>query len=570
MSNVYLSKDMFAPAAESSLRHLLDRVHSLRDGGMLVSYGKNSINLGTIVQHPLYATSQEESENYARFVIQAYKHAQYILDNPDKFLPIVNNKAEKVVIKHAGIQSEWKKNSLGWIRFKPEAVDKLLEGKFTQLDRSLNGNYNANPSKTLWVSTTNRFSQEYLGDSNTPLLMRTLWLSRLTALKRVLRYTEVYLVDGIDKRLPALYVPSQTVSLSEIVTFREIATLLSTQSKLSRDEFAVLRQEVLNVQTLQTKRADEERRAMSAKNFEKFWDKMKTAKRAVKQPLAQALEDWNTIPLLATNTTSSRTWGIEVETVRAQETHTPRGWRSVYDGSLPDSSGCNCGCDDCYEAECCGGDECEVDGESTEFVSPVLRHFNSSGLLSICNDLGADEYSSAPGVHVHVGADNLSVSDVSRLLFAYGVTSPLFESLYFRKERGYCKDTASQRVSYWLSASRKIARGDYSIDTISEVTSGQPGDRYYDVNLESINKHGTIEFRAMGPRYDYMHLVRWAWFCREMVNVSKLGLPQDVWTSCSTLADVIKVLRTYGSEASYADKSDYTEVTSNNLVLTEQ
>jgi hypothetical protein len=52
----------------------------------------------------------------------------------------------------------------------------------------------------------------------------------------------------------------------------------------------------------------------------------------------------------------------------------------------------------------------------------------------------------------------------------------------------------------------------------------------------------------MGAWYDYAHLVRWAWFAREMVNVSKLGIDQREWTSCRSITDVIKLLRKYGSE----------------------
>jgi hypothetical protein len=63
----------------------------------------------------------------------------------------------------------------------------------------------------------------------------------------------------------------------------------------------------------------------------------------------------------------------------------------------------------------------------------------------------------------------------------------------------------------------------------------------------------------MGPWYDYDYLVRWAWFVREMVNVSKLGIAQREWTACQTLDDVIALLRKYGTEMPsnqlFADKS---------------
>ena len=72
--------------------------------------------------------------------------------------------------------------------------------------------------------------------------------------------------------------------------------------------------------------------------------------------------------------------------------------------------------------------------------------------------------------------------------------------------------------------------------------SHQPDDRYRDINLQAFNQHGTIEFRLMGPKYDYAHLVRWAWLCRELVNISKLDLPDSMWR------DVLNIVYQYGSE----------------------
>jgi hypothetical protein len=81
-----------------------------------------------------------------------------------------------------------------------------------------------------------------------------------------------------------------------------------------------------------------------------------------------------------------------------------------------------------------------------------------------------------------------------------------------------------------------------------DICENQPASRYQDVNVHAIYKHGTVEFRSMGPYYNYDHLVRWAWFCRELVNVSKLGIEQREWTRCRSLTDAITLLRKYGTE----------------------
>jgi hypothetical protein len=74
------------------------------------------------------------------------------------------------------------------------------------------------------------------------------------------------------------------------------------------------------------------------------------------------------------------------------------------------------------------------------------------------------------------------------------------------------------------------------------------GDRYHSVNLQSLSSHTTIEFRAMGPVYEYEYLIRWAYFVREMVNVAKANVPVKRWTSVKTFADVIAIFAEYGKE----------------------
>jgi hypothetical protein len=78
----------------------------------------------------------------------------------------------------------------------------------------------------------------------------------------------------------------------------------------------------------------------------------------------------------------------------------------------------------------------------------------------------------------------------------------------------------------------------------------QPDDRYRDLNLQSVHAHGTIEFRAMGPVYDYKHLVRWAWLCRELVNISKLDVPDALWRNVTSMSDILNIVYEYGSETS--------------------
>jgi hypothetical protein len=295
--------------------------------------------------------------------------------------------------------------------------------------------------------------------------------------------------------------------------------------------------------------ADRERvaRQISRENFTKYWSSLKSAiGTAVDKD--EVHKSWATVPIQPKGTLSSRTWGIEIETVQAGHTSRPPGWDERGDGSLePIDDDCNCGCDDCDDMDNhCGYDDC---GSScAEFVSPILRYSNSDGLRSLCSDLEGLPVNTTPGIHVHVGGGDLSVTDVARLIRAYSVVSPFIVPLTERRVTNYCKDVSTNNLAHWLGAARSM-RKQMSSDLATDVLNYQPDDRYHDLNLQSLRQHGTVEFRVMGPVYNYHHLVRWAWFCREMVNVSRLDLPQTMWTAVRSMADVLAILTKYGSES---------------------
>jgi hypothetical protein len=301
------------------------------------------------------------------------------------------------------------------------------------------------------------------------------------------------------------------------------------------------------------------RRKISKENFTNYWSGMKQRIAENYVDKDEANSSFASIPLLPAGTESSRTWGIEIETVRADVVSRPKGWDRRYDGSLEPmyEDACDCECDDCceYDSHCGYGDCTDSEDTCAEYVSPVLSSFNSAGVASICDDLANTASNSTPGIHIHVGAGDLSVIDISRLCVAYSAVSPFVWQIVEREYTGYCKDITSDNLAFWLADARDVVKR-HGLLSASNTTSlmpryrqdYQPDDRYHDLNLKSLAAHGTVEFRAMGPVYKYDHLVRWAWFCREMVNVSKLDLPQSTWTSVKSMADVIRILRTYGSE----------------------
>lgn len=314
---------------------------------------------------------------------------------------------------------------------------------------------------------------------------------------------------------------------------------------VARQEFRFAREQYVQQQNMATVQADLQRQADSAERFERHWTAVKGQIEAVAVK-SEVDGSFHRLRMPSAGTGTSRTWGIEVESANANGVTRPRGWDRKYDGSLEGvnaGSDCECQCDSCYEygehGEC-SYDSCQ--SETAEFVSPILSSYHSRGLKSLCVDHEGRDTNDTPGIHVHVGASDLSTDDVSRLYRIYSLASPFLWMLTERNTRGYCKDTRAQTMTYWMSQKRK------GKSNIFDVASAQPFDRYHDVNTHSLNAHGTIEFRAMGPVYDYKHLVKWAWLMREFVNLSRNDAVLPLFSGVRSMEDVLRIVHEYGSE----------------------
>jgi hypothetical protein len=280
----------------------------------------------------------------------------------------------------------------------------------------------------------------------------------------------------------------------------------------------------------------------------------------VKGNLLIEADPFSHLTILPPKTLSSRRWGIEIEAVDINGVDTPKYWDLHGDGSLRSLSyegrydhddDCDvyvedpdCDCGECrLPCDCGFDDEGGYDETSTgEWNSPVLRSFHSRGLKYLCEQLEHRPTNSTPGIHVHVEADDLSPEQAARLSVIYSALEPLFDREYHRREREYCRSVDLPEIIKRFRESRRIKRAGGRSRDMSFNS------RYWTVNLAALNQHGTVEFRAMGPKYNYEHLIRWAHFCREMVNIAKADVPQKEWASIRTFKDLIVLFSKYGKE----------------------
>lgn len=289
-----------------------------------------------------------------------------------------------------------------------------------------------------------------------------------------------------------------------------------------------------------------------------------------------ALDQFTALPMVGARAKAAkagRTWGIELEIIDAGAIawDAAGGWKRERDGSLRQQIG---------------------DGrvyDPWEFISPVLDGTFSPGLWMICDQAKNTVKYYKAGVHVHVSAvsrpkrvfdpasgrtkllpgKRMTTAQVSRLIELYAAVSPLLDPIIQRpKTREFCVPTrVDQWAKGWFEAptSKKPHRvrplRARKVDAIenaeqwAQITRGPNHDneptewkRHQELNLQSLNKYGTIEFRSMGAVYDYEYLTRWAWLCRTMVDYAQSDAPIGAVYQITDFDSLVRLLMPHATE----------------------
>ncbi|WP_375435096.1 amidoligase family protein [uncultured Hymenobacter sp.] len=161
-----------------------------------------------------------------------------------------------------------------------------------------------------------------------------------------------------------------------------------------------------------------------------------------------------------------------------------------------------------------------------ELVSPVLRGYEGlEDLARACRALkvtGAQVNSSC-GLHVHLGAQDLSVENMKNLVRNYLVLESSIDSVMPRERRAsnnsYCRSLQGSRTM--AEAERQIL----AATTAQELsTAANNNDRYHKVNMQSFFRQGTIEFRQHSGSTDFEKISFWVKFLANLVDYSKTRL----------------------------------------------
>jgi hypothetical protein len=162
-----------------------------------------------------------------------------------------------------------------------------------------------------------------------------------------------------------------------------------------------------------------------------------------------------------------------------------------------------------------------------ELVSPILQ--GNKGLASVAKFcMLMQRYASvnqSTGLHVHVGAkDFLARGATARrltlALLHYKKFETLFDSLVSldrrndQNEFARSIDSENDLIKNYKIIIQKDAR---KLNALLDIIS--KGDRYKKLNLESLQKHGTLEFRHMNGTLNPVIVTNWIKICTSFVDM---------------------------------------------------
>lgn len=150
-----------------------------------------------------------------------------------------------------------------------------------------------------------------------------------------------------------------------------------------------------------------------------------------------------------------------------------------------------------------------------ECVSPVMRGTKGKSTLKCAldtlNRAGAKVNRSC-GLHVHIGAQNLTQKQCANVFNNYFYLESLIDSFMAPSRRRdsnvYCRSLADHS-------------GLTRCESMDDVRTVLNNDRYHKVNPMAYGRHRTIEFRQHQGSTDYKKIINWVMFCGKLVEWSK-------------------------------------------------
>jgi len=240
------------------------------------------------------------------------------------------------------------------------------------------------------------------------------------------------------------------------------------------------------------------------------------------------------------NTVSDRTFGVEMEIVglsrlavfnllkNAKFDVSFEEEESDSDDYCEDCDDYGCGCFDCDDVNIFSSwtvkSDCSIYAYerlySCELVSPILR--GERGLkqvkkvCAILENAGAGVNHTC-GLHVHVGAEDLGTPEVGQIISRYARWETQIDKLFHPSRRGVGNGYANQMEGRMAVLEAHDNWESWSRKRLVNLLY----DRFYKVNVQSLEKYGTVEFRQHNGAFRPNTVATWVQWCLAFVERSK-------------------------------------------------
>lgn len=191
--------------------------------------------------------------------------------------------------------------------------------------------------------------------------------------------------------------------------------------------------------------------------------------------------------------------GIEIESQSYNHT-TSSKWKIVSDSSIRGVNG-------------------------NEIVSPVLRGLDGiEQIKKVCIALqrAGAKVNTSCGFHVHFGVGDFDLDNFKSLLTSFVNLEVKFDEINPKSRRAnsnnYCKNLSSIANGNRNATIQKIN----AAPSLYEIRNGVfNGGRYFKLNVQSFERHGTIEFRQHSGTTTFSKIKNWILICGRLVEYAK-------------------------------------------------
>lgn len=156
---------------------------------------------------------------------------------------------------------------------------------------------------------------------------------------------------------------------------------------------------------------------------------------------------------------------------------------------------------------------------SAEAVSPILtdERLNETKQAARALLAGGATVNKQTGYHVHIGADHYGADGIAALVHNWNFAHATIGALVApsRLNNHFCRPVELAALDSWIE---RVRNGN-----ISNAESG----RYYSLNLNSYQRHGTVEIRLHHGTLNGSKIKAWAQFVAAMADFSQYSTLTD-------------------------------------------